>query len=887
VVVLGATGTGLAAPASAPGQRSLGAVHVQAHNQPADVTSYCVSGTRAPKSVSASLISGVCHDLVSDLAGIGAKLGLPLIVPSRFLSPLRVIFSTTPGDTATTVMDTGYFKALPSELGNPKKGFVSEPCQITIYPAGYLGETSTGTSVSERLHVFLAHEVVHCYQDTVFTEAESGPGVPLDFDVAQGLLPRFITEGSATYLATDYAGYGEQGTPGFWSVGWLGRDENALTTRSYDAVGWYSLIAHATGQSLWPKMAKAWRAYESGGASAYIDALGGTLPAVEQAWGPSVVNNPAWGGAWTTTGIGVPTGAAPLVNHGLLGPAGGSNTQSIKPWAALVDDEASVPLGIVDVSVTNGYASVHDAAGHNYMGFTQSLFCVGTKACDDTDVTCDATGPPAYLAPLAPPFTVAASSNGTEAPLTITAVPQPKTPTTPVSIGPRPCTSPSSTGYSEGDPHIGTLDGLAYDFQAAGEFTLVRSPSGALDVQVRQQPAPSSSSVAFDTAVALLDGGTRVEVDPGQTPRLLVDGKAVTLGASVEHLPGGGTIALHTSGSDTLYLDAVSVTWPNGSSALINVDELGECVAFNTPSRLAGTLKGLFAADVTSRSTPPGDEALIGGNGRQYVLDPNTMAGFHVLYRDFAPTWEVTPATSLFSYPRDKSTRSYLVAGFPSQIATDDTVLPKLRPRQLAQLEGTCRRAGITNGALLDDCVMDGSEIGNQFAALLAKLAAFIGAWAKAGGHVRPMAAPPSPTTTTTAPAPTSGSIAKYFADPCLLLPLAEVDAATHLSYSAPMSLSGARECVYYTAQAGNEFLFILSPGPVSVSPQYVPGTPVPSLGHGARWGTTPYVAPGHGELDFSLGTFSGAQYAVKFEMLGGGEARAVALARAMLANVA
>jgi hypothetical protein len=265
------------------------------------------------------------------------------------------------------------------------------------------------------------------------------------------------------------------------------------------------------------------------------------------------------------------------------------------------------------------------------------------------------------------------------------------------------------------------------------------------------------------------------------------------------------------------------------------------------------------------------------------VLDPNTMAGFRTLYRSFAPTWEITSGTSLFAYGRGKSTRSYLVAGFPSKIATDGTVLPKLSPKALTKLEGTCRQAGITNGALLDDCVLDGTELGSPFAALLAELAADIGAYAHTGGRANHT--PPPPPTTTTLPPPTSGSIAKYFRNPCLLLTLAQADAATHLKYTSPQSLSQARECIYYTSQ-GNEFFYILSRGPVAVSPQYAPGTPVASLGHGALWGTSASVTSGSGELDFSLGSFSGAEYAVKLEVLGGGERRAVALARAMLANL-
>ena len=269
----------------------------------------------------------------------------------------------------------------------------------------------------------------------------------------------------------------------------------------------------------------------------------------------------------------------------------------------------------------------------------------------------------------------------------------------------------------------------------------------------------------------------------------------------------------------------------------------------------------------------------------------STTAGFRALYGTFAPTWEVKPATSLFTYPSGKSTRSYQVAGFPSQVATDIKVLPGLSPPELTKLEGTCRRAGITNGALLDDCLLDTAEIGIPFAALLATLAADIGAFAEPDGHhLRPTGPGPSPTppptTTTTAPAPTSGPVAKYFQNPCLLLTVAQADAATHLSYGSPGSLPEARECIYAASQESSEFTFILSQGPVTMSPQFAPGTPVASLGHGALWGTPAAFAAGYGELDFSLGLFSGAQYAVKLLVFGGGETRAVALARAMLDNV-
>ena len=41
-------------------------------------------------------------------------------------------------------------------------------------------------------------------------------------------------------------------------------------------------------------------------------------------------------------------------------------------------------------------------------------------------------------------------------------------------------------GYTEGDPHIRTVDGVNYDFQSAGEFVLLRDEN--LEIQTRQIP---------------------------------------------------------------------------------------------------------------------------------------------------------------------------------------------------------------------------------------------------------------------------------------------------------------------------------------------------------------------------------------------------------------
>ena len=70
--------------------------------------------------------------------------------------------------------------------------------------------------------------------------------------------------------------------------------------------------------------------------------------------------------------------------------------------------------------------------------------------------------------------------------------------------GPHPCAKVCAG--SIGDPHFDTLDEQHYDFQAAGEYTLLRSADGSMEIQGRQVPYPGHSQ-RFDHHGAGLEGG--------------------------------------------------------------------------------------------------------------------------------------------------------------------------------------------------------------------------------------------------------------------------------------------------------------------------------------------------------------------------------------------
>ena len=87
-----------------------------------------------------------------------------------------------------------------------------------------------------------------------------------------------------------------------------------------------------------------------------------------------------------------------------------------------------------------------------------------------------------------------------------------------------------------------TFAGAGYALQAAGEFTLVKSTTDNLDIQVREQRFPGAADVALDTATAMQVGGSIVELAANSSGhlQLWVDRQAVAYTSRT--LAGGGRL---------------------------------------------------------------------------------------------------------------------------------------------------------------------------------------------------------------------------------------------------------------------------------------------------------------------------------------------------------
>lgn len=246
---------------------------------------------------------------------------------------------------------------------------------------------------------------------------------------------------------------------------------------------------------------------------------------------------------------------------------------------------------------------------------------------------------------------------------------------------------PCSTGHSTGDPHLATLDGAFFDFQAVGEFVALKAVDG--EVQVRQAPFPNSRIVSVNTAVAMNAGGRKVGfylTDSGVSVHL--DGRPATVLLGRTDLGGGVGLIREDSYAGTRY----SVMWPD--TMIISVSPIGSWglqLDVSVPggrkvSGLLGDFDGNAANDVPA--------------------DP---------YGAFADGVRVNDSTSLFDYAPGESTAKFTDRSFPDR---------KVAAPSSEGAKQACQVLGIPTGPRFDACVLDVSVTGQPaFAASIADTA--------------------------------------------------------------------------------------------------------------------------------------------------------------------
>ncbi|HNC52334.1 MAG TPA: Calx-beta domain-containing protein [Accumulibacter sp.] len=256
-----------------------------------------------------------------------------------------------------------------------------------------------------------------------------------------------------------------------------------------------------------------------------------------------------------------------------------------------------------------------------------------------------------------------------------------------------------------GDPHMITLDGLAYDFQAAGEFVLVESIAGEpLSVQMRTKPvgnlASSISAIAVEVAA-----GHRVTVDTDRPDILRIDGAVISLADGTSTSVGGGSVER----SGTVF------TITTAAGDVVSVEDFGSHLDLGlmlANGRQPGSVRGLLG---NFNQDTHDDLALADGT---VLAQPVAFAD---LYGAFAESWRVSDATSLFDYSPGENTQTFTDRSIPSHAVTLDMLPPTVVEEATRQVDA----AGITDpvvrqGAILDfalthdpDYVIGATQVGD------------------------------------------------------------------------------------------------------------------------------------------------------------------------------
>jgi hypothetical protein len=265
---------------------------------------------------------------------------------------------------------------------------------------------------------------------------------------------------------------------------------------------------------------------------------------------------------------------------------------------------------------------------------------------------------------------------------------------------------------SNGDPHMKSVNGYRYSFQAAGEFVLVRNKDSSVEIQARQEPYTAThhyAGTSINTAIAARDNGHVVGVYiSGSGLQLHVDGQAVD-STAMPDLGAGSAVKAIDSGYE--------IDFPDGTIlSTISLGQYGINAIVQPSDLLRTTGMGLLGV-----ITPGGLGVPALPDGTQLPDTTDFTTRHNVVYGQFADAWRITDATSLFDYDPGKSTATYTDRSFPS-LGDDEELSGALAspdPNAQAAAQSACR--GITDPELLSDCQYDVFATGDSgFAELYA-----------------------------------------------------------------------------------------------------------------------------------------------------------------------
>lgn len=241
---------------------------------------------------------------------------------------------------------------------------------------------------------------------------------------------------------------------------------------------------------------------------------------------------------------------------------------------------------------------------------------------------------------------------------------------------------------SSGDVHILTPDGLAFDFQGAGEYVMLKSTNGEVEIQARQEPWNNSDRVTINTAIALNVNGDKVGIYSKKTEPLLINGVEEKIeNYSFIDLPNGGIIY-------RLNLNKYVIVWPSGFIA--GVTKYQSHLNFGVSNY--ESINSEFGGILGNLDNNENNE-IISRDGNE-LQEP---VRFEDLYKIFGDSWRISDSESLFNYEAGNSTETYQLLDFPKRPITTNDLDENIYSNAMSK----CLSAGITDPVLLNNCILD------------------------------------------------------------------------------------------------------------------------------------------------------------------------------------
>ena len=247
-------------------------------------------------------------------------------------------------------------------------------CDINVPPVAL-------TKSDDDMRDIAAHEMTHCAQAEFAQRPDDLVGKSA-----------WVVEGSANWaaaaLAVEGGGSAGPGLRGWWNI-WIGKPQRDVTTRTYDAMGFFALLEHQ-GANPWTLIGPMVTANRNGNASAAFNLAAASAGDLIHEWGPSHAGHTAGGFRWYLAGPGLPV----LPSLEALVRDGSKVTIPIQRRAG-VGIVLDLQADVIQIQPTRGIEGYFRPAGGEDGLLGYSLYCTipGGCECDGDDIGAEVINP--------------------------------------------------------------------------------------------------------------------------------------------------------------------------------------------------------------------------------------------------------------------------------------------------------------------------------------------------------------------------------------------------------------------------------------------------------------------------------------------------------------